>query len=487
MKQNLFELGKNSILYGAGMVLQRMVTLLLLPLLTAYLSPAEFGVFAMLMLLSLVAQSVFGLGMSAAMGPAYFRGKDEGEKSQVVWTTFSLLVISSMILLACAWSIPGVFLELVYLPKSHELLATLVLTATACLILSSCLAQRVQFEKQAVRFVTIALITSLVTAAVSIVSVVCFGWGVKGLIAAQLIGNAVALTLYLALTVRETQFSLNLDVGREILKIGIPLIPSFAFLFILMNAGRYFLQTLEGPDQVGIYTIGHNLGAMIGLVVGAISTAWYPFFMSFIDRQEEARILFARIFSYYVLGVGTLCLLFFALAKPAVILLTQPAFYSAYLVVGLAALSHFFIGIFNLSLPALYFSNRVTVVSVVQGASVVISIPLIYVLTSSFGLIGAAISGAIAHLVMASCLLLLNFGKRELFFSVRHDWKRIIRFSLGAMLIILISLNAETASITGAWLLALALSTACLALVISCLSRDEICTALGRNPKGKCN
>ena len=110
-----------------------------------------------------------------------------------------------------------------------------------------------------------------------------------------------------------------------------------------------------------------------------------------------------------------------------------------------------------------------------------------YVLTSSFGLIGAAISGAIAHLVMASCLLLLNFGKRELFFSVRHDWKRIIRFSLGAMLIILISLNAETASITGAWLLALALSTACLALVISCLSRDEICTALGRNPKGKCN
>lgn len=73
MKQQILNLGKDSLIYGVGSVVTRFIGLLTLPIFTAYLTPEEYGVLAMLGLLTMVAQPVFSLGLAAAMGPSYFR------------------------------------------------------------------------------------------------------------------------------------------------------------------------------------------------------------------------------------------------------------------------------------------------------------------------------------------------------------------------------------------------------------------------------
>ena len=48
------------------------VGLIMLPLFTSYLSPTEFGILAMLALLTMVVQPIFSLGLTVAMGANYF-------------------------------------------------------------------------------------------------------------------------------------------------------------------------------------------------------------------------------------------------------------------------------------------------------------------------------------------------------------------------------------------------------------------------------
>ena len=80
MRQVILSLAKDSMVYGVGSVITRFIVLITLPLFTTYLKPEEYGVLAMLAILTMLAQPVFSLGLSAAMGPSYF---EEDRKSVV--------------------------------------------------------------------------------------------------------------------------------------------------------------------------------------------------------------------------------------------------------------------------------------------------------------------------------------------------------------------------------------------------------------------
>ena len=106
---------------------------------------------------------------------------------------------------------------------------------------------------------------------------------------------------------------------KELLRLGLPLVPSFAFLFILMHSNKYILEWHSGLEAVGIYSIGFNFGMAISIITGGIATAWYPFFMSYLNKLDEARLVFGRILTYYFLAIGLLCAAFFIFAKPIVV------------------------------------------------------------------------------------------------------------------------------------------------------------------------
>ena len=342
MKQQILSLGKDSLIYGVGSVIIRFTGLLLLPLFTAYLSPEEFGVLAMLVMLSMIAQPLFSLGLGAAIGPSYFDGDNPDIKAKAIWTAFAIHCVTASSLVIVGWSLPVGLGRLVMLPSEHALLVSVSLTSCALTILATALTQRVQFEKQARLYVVITAITAVAAILVSVVTVVYLEWGVFGVMVGQLAGNVISFIAFLQIALKATRPSFSLATAKELLRLGLPLVPGFVFLFILMQANRYILEQHAGLVAVGIYSIGFNLGTAITIATSGIATAWYPFFMSYMEKQAEVRVIFGRIFTYYVFTIGFLCLLFFLAAKPVIILLTQEEFYDAAEVVGFVALAHFF-------------------------------------------------------------------------------------------------------------------------------------------------
>lgn len=439
MRGRITGLAKNSVIYGLGTMLTRFIGLFLLPFFTAYLTPSDYGILALLALIGQVLQPVFALGLSAGMGPCYFEGNNEKTKAVSVWTAFIMLLISSSLLISVAFFFSEGISKIIFQSPSYAELVVLSLSGVAIRNLTTPLTQRMQFEGKALPFVLLTILSTLVSISLSVAMVIFLTKGVYGMLIAQLVGAMVNALLFFAYISPWTPFSFQTKMLRSLLCLGLPLVPSFAFLFILMHANKYLLQWFSGLDALGIYSIGFNFGMVMNLFTGSFQTAWFPYFMSFMEKTDEAKQLFGRIFSYYVAGFGSLVLVFFLFSRTVVTLMTQPAFHASYRIVGFAALAHFFIGIYSLLLPPIYFIKDVKVQSIIQGATCIPYFALTLPLISYFGALGAGIGLSLGFFFMA-CLTWLWIRYNKKYLQIPLESKRILTYALFMLPIFIISI-----------------------------------------------
>jgi len=449
LKPQLARLGKATLIYGMGTVLSRFIGFLILPLLTAYLSPADYGVSSILAWVAFLIIPVFSLGFGAAIAPCYFEGNDRRRKEATIWTAFTILSTSALFLAVLGIAFSRPISQLVFQTPKYDYLVMLSLSGTSLSLLSMPFPLYLQFEERAKLFVVLNTVTSLVSIGLSLLMVVVFLKGIQGLIEAGFMGRIVNLIIFLSLGVSSIKFRFSPSLGKELLRLGIPLIPAFAFLFILQEGNKYILQWFDGLDAVGIYTIGFNFGLVMSLLVSALQAAWVPYFMSFVDNWDEARILFGRILTYYVFGFGTVCLISCIVAKPVVMLLTQPPFHEAYKVVGLSATSSFLVGVFYMLLPGLYFAKEIKYVTLIQFIAAIVAIGLNLLLIPTLGLFGAAIALMLGFMVMVVLTHLWNLKRRHIYIQIKYEWKRVIQFALFYAVYMVIMLWERSLSLIG--------------------------------------
>lgn len=416
--------------YGLGEAATRFLSLLLLPLFTAYLTPADYGVLSILGVLAMVATPVFSLGLGASLGVCYFEvGADPARHhGATVWTSFAILVASCSVLALIAVVFAAPVSRLAFGTPAQARAVSLLTLSTCLSILRTPFMLRLQFDQRAKTYTVITAVSSLATIGLSLLFVVALHRGVLGMVEGWLIANAVVLVLVLAVAARGLRARVDASIGRELLRLGVPLVPSFASLFVLQQANKSILQGIRGLEAVGIYTIGLNLGMVVGLAVSGFSYAWHPFFLSYADRRDEAAALFGRVLTFYVFGFGALGLVFFLTARAVVMVMTRAPFHAAYQIVGLGATSQILIGVFSILLAGMYFDREVKYQSIIQGVAAAVAVALNFAGIHLLGTVGAALALVLGYLAMAVLQHLWN--RHRGYLDVKYEWGRIFRFSV---------------------------------------------------------
>ena len=95
--RNLF---RNLAIYGFGDVATSIVSLLLLPIYTRYLTPSDYGVIAMLLTIEAVAKVLFRWGVDTAFMRLYYDCVDQPARQRLASTIFFFLLAVNGSLLA---------------------------------------------------------------------------------------------------------------------------------------------------------------------------------------------------------------------------------------------------------------------------------------------------------------------------------------------------------------------------------------------------
>jgi O-antigen/teichoic acid export membrane protein len=416
---------RGTLIYGVGQALSRSMTLLLVPFLTVYLDPASYGVLAVLTAFGLLLNTVFSLGLGAATAPSYF---EREQKGPTIWTAFAMLCVSTTIMMALCLVFAPVIARLILHDRDFGRMVMLSAGATAFSVLVIPLRQFLMFEERPLLYVALSLLSLIVSLILTVWLVAGLHRGVAGVLEADLMAQAITCALFAASVLRQSQFALRATLARELIRLGLPLIPAFGSIFVLQHGSRYILQWLCGPSEVGLYALGVNLAGAVGLFVAGFQSAWMPYFMRFTQRRDEAGHAFGKVATYYVIGVGSASLLMYLFARPAVMLLAGPDYRGAELVVGMAASAQFLTGSFLLLLPGLYFAREVKYLGAVQALAAIAAVGFNLLLVPRFGSVGSAVAVLLSYVLLNGAQLWWN--RQRQYLKVSYDWRRIGRFAI---------------------------------------------------------
>ncbi len=410
-----------SAVYGLGSVLVRGLAFLLLPLYTRYLSPAEYGIVALSTTVTVVLGLLYPLGLRGAVSRTYYEGGTDEERKARLGTMWIAMILAAGIM-AVALDRLGPALAGVLLPEIpfHPYLRLAVWTAFLGVLGVTPLVV-LQAQERPAAYVAATIWAALVTTAVTVWLVVR-GGGAAGYLQGALIGAGLAALPYLALTVGQIRPVFRTAVLTAALAYSLPLVPHALAGWALEMSDRAILTRLIPLHDVGVYSLGYQLGAAMGLLTTAFNAAWVPFLFGALKEEGEAsHPKLARLVTYYAAALCFVGLGWALLVKHAIGLLAGPEFHEAHRITPWVVGGYVFSGLYLIPTNLLFWRRQTRIIPLVTLAAGATNIGLNLLLVPRYGAIAAAWSTLAAYAV----LLLFTWRSAERIHRFPYEYRRL--------------------------------------------------------------
>jgi O-antigen/teichoic acid export membrane protein len=424
----LQRLARSLAAYQVADVVSKFIAVLLLPVYTRYIHPAEYGEVELLANGVIFISILVRFGMIESFLRYHFSDSDRDRRDAlarraVLFTLVSTTVVSIALAAAAA---PLSKLVLGHQDVPLFLIAVLGLWSFTNLELAYGL---LRVDERVRAYAIASLINVGLTIAASVVLVVGLGKGANGL----LLGNYGASTVVLLglwWTMRHRLLPRH-GVGAErlgtLLRFGLPTVPAEASVYALSIVDRYYIYHSRSPTLAGLYSIAIKLAGAVAFIVRAFQYAWPPLAYSVTDDAEAAR-LYGLVTTYYALISGWVVAGLALLGRWVVRLLAAPSFYGAYKALPWLALGW---ALYGLWVVFLVIAGRAKVTIRNFPAAIgglVANVVLLITLVPTLGIAGAGIALCGAYVVM---LIAMHALTRRAF-TVRFEWRRL--FQLAAVM-----------------------------------------------------
>jgi O-antigen/teichoic acid export membrane protein len=414
------ELARHSAVYGFGTLVSRFIAVLLLPVYTRYLTPADYGLIETLIALAAVMTVLLAAGVKSAFFRFYFDEPDGRGRLRVIRTSFWFTMASATAGLVAGLVLAGPISDLLFDTSDHADLVRASFVGLWVAINYEQMTSLFRVEQRSVAYLIATLINLTLTVGATLLLVVVLDEGPIGVIVGNFTGTLIVYIGLLAY--RREQLGLELDrpLLREMNRFGMPLVPSALFLWILNFSDRFFLVKLSGPREVGLYSIGVRMASAIILVLAAFRTAW-PAFAYSIEDDDEAKRTYSFVLTYIVLVTSWMALGLGVLAPWLVRLLTTEEFYSAERVVAPLAFAAAAFGAYIVVVIGIGRARQTRSNWLISGAAAVLNVALNLLLIPKYGMIGAAIATIGAYVT----LFVGMAWRAQYLYPVPYQWRRV--------------------------------------------------------------
>lgn len=421
IRSALNQLAKGAMIYGLGGVLQRFMGLLLLPFLTEVLTPGDYGIVALIALIGATMTGLLTLGTGNSMGVLYYLETDFSKRPFIIWTNLVLITVNGLFWYGVVFLSAPILSVWMFQTDRYTDLIRIAFLGTVAVTVNDPWLSYLRMEGKARKYVLLTLISSLTNILLTALLVLFLHHGLLGFVLASVLSQALMLFMSALVVGRHLPFGINFKLFSPLVRIGFPSIFGlFAFL-LLSYADRQLIERLAGLSALGIYSLGSSFGIVIMVAISAFSIAWPPFYMSYITKQNEAKVIFGKVLTYYVIGFGSLVVLFFFMAKPVTLLITSPDFHEAWKVVGLVAAAYALKGCYLIMQVGICFAQKFRLTSTIDWIAALVNIGLNLYLIEIFGIVGAAIAMFASYLIMP---VMAWFVARR-YLAVDYDWWRV--------------------------------------------------------------
>lgn len=298
--------------------------------------------------------------------------------------------ISFLLTLSIIYAVKNPLSHLIKFPESW--LPVVVVVALSQVITTLALTLW-QVEQKPLPYGILQILRTLINVALSLLFVVALGWRWRGRLSGIIITSIIFAFVSAYMIHKRRYISLSFDKGyiKDALFFGIPLIPHALGGWITTSIDRIFINSMVSLAATGIYTVGYQVGMIIGLLATSFNQAWSPFLYEKLKENNYATKVRMVKFTYlYFISIIVMALVLSFIAPFLLKFFVDKSFYSAYKYVSWIALGYAATGMYYMVANYIFYVKKTYILSWITFFSAILNIFLNYFLIKINGAIGAA-------------------------------------------------------------------------------------------------
>jgi O-antigen/teichoic acid export membrane protein len=290
---------------------------------------------------------------------------------------------------------------------------------------------RLRMQQRPRTFALLRLVSIIVTVALNVVFVVLLRWRIDGVILAGILGSSATLLFFLpqyhgVLGTLGREWQRCRALLREMLRFGLPTVPSNFSSIMVQVADRPIMMLLMGSAVVGVYQTNFRLAIPMMMFVTVFEYAWKPFYLNHRD-DAEAPALFARVLTLFTAVCGGIFLIT-SLAMPHIVALpfvggrfVNEAYWSGLGIVPIVLFAYYFNGVFINMAAGFYIAKKTSWFPIATGVAAAISVGATFLFVPYFGMEGAAWAKVASYVASAAIL----YVAQKRIYPICYDLRRV--------------------------------------------------------------
>ena len=436
-------------IYGLGSIINRAAGFILIPLYTHVLTPEEFGIYALIVVTAELSGILLSRGFSTAMIRVYIDCESDIDRAKVASTAFIGFSILSLLIALFVPLLSDGINPLLFDSADHSTIISLAIFGVIATLIFNFQLDYYRVNKKPWTYLWISTAKSFLMFAINILLVAYFELGVFGIVLGTLLASLFIIVPILIHLLRQLGIHFLIDKFKEMLKLGLPMLPSRAADAATQFTDKYFINLFFTTAMVGYYTLALRVSSLIHiLIVSPFAQIWIVRRLETLKTSEGQSEL-NRIFSQFF-ALLTASALFFSLYSPEIItLIASDEYLDAIVIIPILCVASILMPIdmnFQLGMLHAKKTHLIMGISIIAGIA---NVPLMYFLVSSYGAIGAAVALILTNTVRVIVSALFNHYYCDS--GLRFEWGRAIALFIIATVLYLIAyqLYEQDVSLTG--------------------------------------
>jgi len=395
---------KHTFIYMLGLMANRGVAFLLVPLYTRTFEPSVFATWDLATTTIIFLVPLFELGMASALVRYYHQHDEERERKKAIGTAFVFVLCSSAVFSIGAFLFAPWLAAAIFGDASLGHLVKLIAVTISLTAVSNQFLALLRAQERSMAFSIVNLARAVVGPLMILLLILVFDFGLVGVLWGDIAGIVCMGAAGLWLTRRHLVFAISGARLKSMLAFGLPLIPWALTISIITLSDRYFLRLWTDLEELAIYSLGFKVGMIMTLFTRAFQAAW-PASAYRIAKEDDAREQLADG-GRYVFSASALLAAGLALAAPELVAIFGGSdFYApAIHITPWIVFSYALYQLTLLLLIAITITHKNYYVTVLAVGAVFVKLVLSVALIPKFGAYGAALS------TFGSFCMLLIFG-----------------------------------------------------------------------------
>lgn len=369
------------------------------PVITALIIPDEFGRASMFILAFGFLLQLVMLGTDQSFVRFFYQDRYKNKENELLVNSLAMPVIVSLSFIAVILLYRSKLSFLLVNKVDYKVSYLLALTLVFGLI-ERFSTLSIRMKQKGVLFSNLKILQSLI----NVVVIICYAQFVEKSFFAILYGTLVSLLvtaflgIYFDKTIWSKGFTINKSSIKEIIKYGLPFIPTFLISWVFEAIDKMALRYFSTFEEIGLYTAASKIVAILTVIQIAFSNFWTPIaYEAFEKNSKESKLLFENMFKGLSAVFFITAILIIAF-KDFIILLFAKDYVAANTIVPFLVLMPIMYALSEITVCGINFKQKTYWHLLIAFISAIVNILGVYFLVATYGARGAAISTGLAYI-----------------------------------------------------------------------------------------